>query len=127
MECLYVISISLQMAGALLLMVNSLSTKREDAIKKFFNHTITELDGNTNEVKYNEEEFKDTFKQIYLTIFSFIYICFGYILGIFGNIENANKLCVLVKIILLTVCLIIIARCLAKVIVAISSRRNKKE
>lgn len=53
----YIISISLQVAGALLLIAYGISTKRDDVIKRLFGNGIIHRDNDTNEISYNEKAF----------------------------------------------------------------------
>ena len=78
----YIISISLQVAGALLLIAYSISTKRDDVIKKFSGKGFIHRDNNTNEISYNEKAFFQEYKMAYIDKLSFIYILFGYLLGL---------------------------------------------
>ena len=97
----YIISISLQLAGALLLMIFVLSTKREKVIQRFAGNGIIARDNNTNEILYNEKAFKDSFKNAYLNKCSFAFIALGYFMGVFGAI-NYNKALVGILIVLCT-------------------------
>ena len=84
----YIVSISLQLAGALMLIVFAFSTKRENVIRAFArSHMITQ-DGNTKELSYNHEAFIETYKTAYYTQISVIFISVGYLLSIFGNIGD---------------------------------------
>lgn len=90
---LYVISIALQVSGALLLMIFSISTKREKIIKRFINKDIVTEQGSS--ISYNKEEFKETFRNAYLNIFSFGYIALGYLISVFGETNNDKWLLIL--------------------------------
>ena len=98
---IYIISISLQLAGALLLMIFVLSTKREKVIQRFAGNGIIARDNNTNEILYNEKAFKDSFKNAYLNKCSFAFIALGYFMGVFGAI-NYNTALVGILIVLCT-------------------------
>ena len=92
---IYVIAISLQLAGALLLLVNATSTKRDNLIKSFAKSRIIYRDGDTKELSYNVDAFKGLYRNIYLNKFAFAYISLGYFIGIFGDISAASKIIVL--------------------------------
>ena len=81
----------MQVSGALIITIFTLSTKREKVIAKFINKNLINQDGNTKELEYNKKEFVNTFKNIYLNRFSFCYIALGYMIGVFGKIKNDNK------------------------------------
>lgn len=121
----YIFSISLQLAGALLLMIFSFSTKREKVIKRFCNKDIINQDENM-EISYNEEEFKNTFKIAYLSKFSFCYIALGYIIGVLGTRELASKFTTILEIIICTILLMLCAYGITNIIIKYSKTVNKK-
>ena len=86
---LYIISISFQIAGALLLLSYSTFPKRETVIKRFIGKGLLTREGDI--VKYNHDAYKNEYFPVYLNKLSFGYIAGGYLLNIFGNIENACK------------------------------------
>ena len=106
---IYVLSIALQVAGALLLMKNVLSTKRDNVIRRFSGHNVIEKDNNTNEISYNADVFIDTYRQAYLSKAAFLYIAMGYLLGVFGTTEGCSKLLLVIGIVLLTAFFMVIA------------------
>ena len=59
---IYVISISLQVAGVLLLVCYATSAKRENVIRRFFGKGIITNDSKTNEIVYDEEAFFQEYK-----------------------------------------------------------------
>ena len=87
----YIVAISLQVTGALLLLLFSVSTKRVDVIRKFGDGGIITYDEETKELNYKEEAFKEAYRTSYLNKISFFYIGVGYLLGVFGEIGNSNK------------------------------------
>ena len=80
----YIGAISLQVTGALLLLLFSVSTKRVDVIRKFGDGGIITYDEETKELNYKEEAFKEAYRTSYLNKISFFYIGVGYLLGVFG-------------------------------------------
>ncbi len=86
----YIISISLQVAGALLLVAYGISTKRDDVIKKFSGNGIILRDNDTNEIFYNEKAFFQEYKMAYIGKLSFIYILSGYLLGVLGELKDTE-------------------------------------
>ena len=68
---IYILSISFQVAGALLLMVNALSTRRDRVIHRFASHSLIYRDNNTGELEYDKEALKGAFKEAYLSKFAF--------------------------------------------------------
>lgn len=120
---LYIISIALQVSGALLLMIFSISTKREKIIKKFINKDIVTEEGNS--ISYNKEELKETFRVAYLNRFSFGYIAFGYLISVFGETNN-NKWLLILYITLSTIIFMSLAYLIVFLIMKKSSKVNKE-
>ena len=106
---IYVISISLQVAGALLLMINALSTRRDKVIRRFLGKGLVSRDNNTNTIVYDKERLKETYKEAYLSKFAFMFIALGYFFGIFSNIEDDLKLILALIIIAMTVVIMILS------------------
>lgn len=121
---MYILSISLQVAGALLLMFFSLSAKREQIIKRFVNKNFI-IRNENEELEYDEGELKSTFRTAYLSKFSFGYIALGYILGIFGDI-NDSILYTIIGIILGTIVLMVIAYWITSIILKHSKNANQE-
>ena len=88
---IYIISISLQVAGALLLVAYAISTKREDVIRRFAGKGILYRDNETNKITYNEEAFFQEYKMAYIGKLSFIYILSGYLLGVWGELNKSDS------------------------------------
>lgn len=76
----YLFSVSLQIAGALLLLIYSISTKREAVIRRFVGRGLLARQG--EKLDYDENAYKEEFCRAYLNKFSFGYIAFGYLLGV---------------------------------------------
>lgn len=123
---LYISSISFQVAGAILLMLLSLSTDRRKVINRFINKNMILCDGNTKKLTYDKGEFKNIFKQAYLAKFSFLYIATGYILGIFGNTKECNQWIILIFVIIFTIVLIGLAYFIVAQIIKHSKNINKE-
>ena len=88
---IYIISISLQIAGALMLLLFSISVKRGNVIRRFCANGIITADSNTKKIDYKKETFIEEFRKAYLSKISFICIATGYILGVFGDIGNKQR------------------------------------
>lgn len=100
---IYIISISLQLAGALLVLFFAVSTKRQSVLKNFAGSGIISRDNNTKEIHYNHNNFKETYRTAYLSKWAFVFISLGYFLGVFGSIEWKYKIVVGIIIILFTI------------------------
>ncbi len=89
-KCIYILSIALQLAGAILLIIKYWfgSDKRqlsEIQRKRMKVENTTLLLG---ENVPNDNEFLE---ELWLSRIAFIYIACGYLLGIWGDVLNANK------------------------------------
>lgn len=122
---LYIISISLQISGALLLMLFSLSTNRKKVIKNFINKDIITKDSDER-IDYNKEELKETFKTAYLNKFSFGFIALGYLIGVIGEIDYSYKLVIILGIIIFTLIFMILAYLIVHFIMKYSKEVNKE-
>lgn len=120
----YIISVSLQISGALLLMLFSLSTNRKKVIDRFINKNIVSRHG--EKINYNKGELKSAFKNAYLSKFSFGFIALGYLVGVFGNIDNCSYLTVIIGIVALTLIFMGLAYLMTFLIVKYSHEVNKK-
>ena len=84
---IYIMAVSFQVSGALLLLFYNISTKRENIIKNFSNNKwFIERCG--TKITYNKNGLKEIFKIAYINKISFFYIIIGYIIGVFGKIEE---------------------------------------
>lgn len=83
----YVIAVSFQVAGALLLLLYNVSSKRKDIIKNFAS-TKGCIKVQGTEVEYDKPRLKEIFKLAYINKMSFGYIVVGYIVGVFGKIGD---------------------------------------
>ena len=97
---IYILSISFQITGALLLLFYSTSAKREAIIRRFVGKGLLTREG--DKVEYNQEAYKNEYVLAYLNKFSFGYIAGGYLLNVFINTENECKWLVVICILLLT-------------------------
>lgn len=84
---IYVIAVSLQVAGALLLLCYNVSAKQENIIKSFAS-TKGFIAIRGTEIEYDKPRLKEIFKIAYINKMSFIYIAGGYISGVFGKIGD---------------------------------------
>lgn len=87
----YIFAISFQVAGAMILLLFTLSTKRLEIIKRFSGTGMIFRNGDNGELSYNENEFVNTFREGYLNKLAITYIAIGYFLGVFGEIGQNNK------------------------------------
>lgn len=100
---IYCISISLQLAGALVLLINGLSTRKDDIVKSFAVKNIIIQNGNTKELNDLSQAINKKLENAYYNRAAFTCLATGYILGVFGNInEIYNKFHVSIFILFIT-------------------------
>lgn len=108
---IYILSVSLQLAGAELLIWNYWSKpikqlKSEELSKE--NH----VEGSVLIINSKSED--EIGKNIWLNRFAFVMIALGYVAGIFGDLQNCSRLCVAFCVIVLSVLFAYIAEKVTK-------------
>ncbi len=88
----YILAISFQISGAVMLLLYSASTKRDDVIKRFMERKNVSQDEKTKSIEYDENAYKEEFKVAYLNKISFGYIAVGYIINIWGDCSSDWKI-----------------------------------
>lgn len=121
---LYIIAISLQVSGALQLILSFVSTKRDNVIRHFAGKGLISRDNNTKKIEYDKTAFQEEYKAAYLNQFSFFCIAAGYLLGVYGNLGNNSKTLAFVLIILVTAFFLLISRKSVSLYVRISKKVN---
>lgn len=104
----YIASISFQIAGALLLIIFSISTKRKNIIRAFAKSHIMTRNIDTGEIIYDHKAFVEVYRIAYYSKISVGLIAIGYMIGIFGNIGQGNKCCIAAIILITTIIIILI-------------------
>ena len=104
---IYCLSIAFQLAGALVLLIYGVSTKRTTILSSFSDNVFIGLDGNTKEVNDLSIPIKSKFKQAFLNKSAFICLAIGYLLGVFGSIDETERFLSLLIIIAFTILIII--------------------
>lgn len=104
---IYCLAIAFQLAGALVLLVYGVSTKRTDILSSFSDNNFISLDGDTKELNDLSIPLKSKFKQAFLNKSAFICLAIGYLLGVFGNIDETERFSSLLIIIVFTILIII--------------------
>ena len=108
---IYILAVSLQLAGAELLIWNYWSKpikqlKREELSKE--NH----VEGSVLIINSKSED--KIAKNIWLNRFAFVMIVLGYVAGIFGDLQNCSRLCIALYVIVLSVLFAYIAEKVTK-------------
>lgn len=99
---IYVIAISLQLAGAELLILNYWSKPIEKLKKEEIDKGI-HFDGDAVFLGYRPEN--EITKNILLNRWAFIMIAIGYLVGIFGDLHNCSKWIALLGVVLISIVL----------------------
>ena len=110
---IYILAISLQVSGALLLLIKSISIKRKDLIIRFKGNGIIFKDNNIDEISYDKEAFQKLFENTLINRWSFGFIFSGYLIGVFGSIDNNWNKCKVIafaSILLLTIMFTLITK-----------------
>jgi len=125
LEWIYMFSIAFQISGALVLMIRFWGRTEKKVVNGCF--------GENNYVEVNEEEkivlTRETLiksaSNIYLSRMAFIYIVAGYLLGVYGSLNDGSKISVLIAIIIVSILLMMIGMGVAKVVAMIKYREDK--
>ncbi|WP_099335748.1 hypothetical protein [Clostridium cadaveris] len=89
-ERFYILSVSFQVAGALILLIKSLKGKVLDKAKEMY---VSEFKGplisEKNKIVLSKERIQEIAMDIYINRIAFLYLSIGYIISIFGK-QNTN-------------------------------------
>lgn len=121
---IYSFAISFQISGALLLLFYVISTKRDNIIRRFSGKGIITQE-NEKIINYNSEAYKQEFRNAYLSKLSFFYIATGYLLGVWGKVEDECRIHVFFCIIFLTITIILLSYFVISLITKKSKKVNK--
>ena len=102
----YIISVSFQITGALILIIKCLSTKRRNVVKRFFLNSFSIYSPDSNILNYNHELFEEEYEKAYYNKISFFSLFIGYIFSPFSDIGSFPRLYVALFILLLTLILL---------------------
>ena len=106
----YVLSLSFQVAGAVLLIIKYFGKTKERIIEEYFpGSNIAERDENDNST-LEKEKVRFCVRNIYDNRMAFLFIAVGYILSIFGEVNGECKLCILMFVIACTVAIILLEK-----------------
>ena len=115
MEIVYIMAISLQLAGAIVLIENFWGGKLQEATIKALAgeeaklHWCEVLEGNKTVVTYSPKETQAAATKVLRNRFAFMYIATGYVTGVIG--DRGDKLIDFVAIIVVSVGLWLLCRC----------------
>lgn len=121
---LALLSIALQLSGAILLMVKFWGKRKAEILQQYFNSSESICRDDGEEVVLHKEKLQKIFKEIYLTRFSFIYIVSGYFLSVFDL--SISKCCAVLAILLISSILILLAYSVSDLICRIKYSKDVK-
>lgn len=105
----YVLSVSFQLSGAVLLLLYAFSTKRERVIISFFKNSFSVLDGETEALCYDHDAFVKEYMITYSNKIAVFLLCSGYLIGIWGKFEGQNKWLICGIILITTIAIVFVA------------------
>lgn len=88
---IYIIAISLQLAGAVILIINYCRNTHNQIIDRYFpGSNLVERDNKDN-IVLEKERVQEVVREIFMNRCAFFYIGAGYIVGIYGEAGKTNK------------------------------------
>lgn len=120
---IYIISISFQICGALLLLLDSVFNGVEKIYSQF-NYDRKEITDNSYSTFFNKkEDFVPYLKQLFIERSAFLYLAVGYIIGIWGSVGECNKMIIALFVIIVSIVIIIATHFLSNKISVIQSNK----
>lgn len=107
-ECLYIISVSLQLSGAILLLIKYCFLNIDKGIKKN-KKKETHVENECIMMGRNQPTPVEFAENIWLNRFAFALIVAGYLLSVWGSVNNDHKPLAFICILLLSVVVTVIA------------------
>lgn len=98
----YILAISFQLAGALLLICHYMRNTEKQIKGSYFSQDAIVKTEN-GKVKLRKEKVRTKAEEIYINRIAFTYIAIGYFLGIFGDIEDRNRGLIVFSIAVMTI------------------------
>ena len=108
----YIISVAFQIVGAIALLLNCFGFSREKQLfkKEYFGDGLLAFH---EDKPLDKSRSIDVLKGIWKSRLSLVFIILGYIIGVFGNIDNSNKLLTVLFIVLATVLFLVLLQAIA--------------
>lgn len=103
----YILAISFQLAGALLLICHYMRNTEKQIKGSYFSQDAIVKTEN-GKVKLRKEKVRTKAEEIYINRIAFAYIAIGYFIGIFGDIEDRNRGLIVFLIAIMTILLMTI-------------------
>ena len=113
---MYILSLALQVAGAVLLIIKYFGKTKDRIIDEYFpGSNIIERD-KANKATLCKEKVQECVKRIYDNRMAFVFIAIGYVLSLFGATNNACKICLFLYLVIFTVVIILIEKSISNII-----------
>lgn len=116
MTYLYELSISLQLSGALILMLWCFSKVSDNVLDMCFPGVVFAKRNEHGELYIAKEMIRQKVKTIFLNVWAFIYIAIGYLTSVFAENDMEQPWCKLILIVAMTALFLVIAYCATKYI-----------
>ena len=121
---IYIVSVGCQLAGALVLLIESSSAKRKNVVKRFIGKGIVFRDNNTNEIYYDKHSFYLEYKKTLLNKMAFGLLSVGYVMGVWGESVTLNESAIALAVGATSVLLMIICHLFTSAIAKAKSKRE---
>lgn len=125
MDChslLFVFSVSMQAAGALVLMISFWNNINHEKLKVIYSSVLIAYRNSDNNVIIPSMELYKATRHIWMNRIAFVYLAMGYILGVFGS-NGGHWLYVIVLLLAFMILLILLSILVSSII----AKKNAKE
>lgn len=111
----YILSLAFQVAGAVLLIIKYFGRTKERIMDGYFpSSSYVKMDReNSNNILLEKDKVQKCAREVYDNRMAFIFIAFGYILSIFGELQGESKICILAFMFVSTSVIILIEKLLS--------------
>ena len=125
MKNLYEISISLQLSGAVLLLLWSFSKMSKNVLNMCFPGIVFASRRANGDTYIDRNIIRSKVKTILLNVCAFCYITLGYLLPIFSDSNTENRLYTFVSVVVLTIIFIVGAHLISKLVSIVWIRKDR--
>lgn len=125
MKNLYEISISLQLSGAVLLLLWSFSKMSKNVLNMCFPGIVFASRRENGDVYIDRDIIRSKVKTILLNVCAFCYITVGYLLPIFSESNTENQMYTFVSVVVLSVVFIVSAHFISKLVSIVWIRKDR--
>lgn len=122
---MYILSVSLQVAGALILLLWACGNTKERIKDKYYPEIRTAERDKDENITMDVKIIRKCASAIYMNRFSFLYIALGYYVAVFGNVGD-RKTVIAVSVLGVTIVLMIFAVTLSNILALIIYRKDWK-